>query len=431
MAKPNSDLRNAIAGLKIKAPYDLRSQGKPAFEAPQNKLTQAEVTQSQEPQRKDPQSQDPQFKEPHQDSAQTEVPRIGVAPVSETESSQRGYFKLAHSVFGNPLLRTLPGDAFRVFLWMSSRAWRFEDSDGSLHASVSFISAGAGVSESTVSRCLLLLKDKCLIELMELNYKKGNTWRVEPLACAPPSGPNGSGGGHRTLERPRAEEPPVAVPQTEDGATSKRASTSPNLRWEPPQSEGEERTPNPFQVTPKHTLSKACMPSEDLNAYLDSVRAPGKRESERQALGKLLSFYPNSEVAEALRYLSAFGLPGSGEPCHSPMAFLSQAMDRVLEEARSALSAEHDRNLKRETAERQSRLQAENEAREEREFRKKREAFLQAFPSSQEQEAFFDHSRLKLKGSPFKGEALKSIAICSWWDETRNPSTGTMPKQIE
>src|SRR3712207_2482488 len=87
--------------------------------------------------------------EPHQN----EVPQSDGAGSKESA----GYFKLSHSVFQNPVLQTLPGDAFRLFLWMSSIAWRFKHSDGLIRASISYITQGTGISSASASRALVKL----------------------------------------------------------------------------------------------------------------------------------------------------------------------------------------------------------------------------------------------------------------------------------
>jgi hypothetical protein len=52
-----------------------------------------------------------------------------------------------------------------------------------------------------------------------------------------------------------------------------------------------------------------------------------KRKAELQAYHDLLSEFPEQQVAQCLEYLLKSGIPKTGEACHSPMAFLSKAMN--------------------------------------------------------------------------------------------------------
>ena len=70
-----------------------------------------------------------------------------------------GYFKFSHGVFQNPILRDLSGDSFRIFLFLSSRAWQFPDSTGEVRASYSFIEMNTGVSVAQIKRSLSQMRD--------------------------------------------------------------------------------------------------------------------------------------------------------------------------------------------------------------------------------------------------------------------------------
>jgi hypothetical protein len=146
MSKNASQLKTAIQGLNIKKPFDLRTQSKPALKAP------AQV-------------QDAQHESAH-----------------SAQATPQGFFMLAHSVFQNPIIRELSGDAFRIFIWMSSQAWRFRESNGQFRAAVDYIVAKCGCSRSTVTRGLADLKLAKLIECVEQNFKKGNLWQVSRIA---------------------------------------------------------------------------------------------------------------------------------------------------------------------------------------------------------------------------------------------------------
>lgn len=152
MSKSTVQLKEAIQGLNIKKPFDLRAQMKPALKAP----AQVELAQKEE--------------------TQADQPEVVAIPVPQ------GFFMLAHSVFSQPLIRDLSGDAFRIFIWMSSQAWRFRQSNGQFRAAVDYIAASCGCSRSTVTRGLSDLKATKLIQCIEQNFKKGNLWLVSQIA---------------------------------------------------------------------------------------------------------------------------------------------------------------------------------------------------------------------------------------------------------
>lgn len=100
---------------------------------------------------------------------------------NEGEGKSKGYFRVDHQIFEDSRMKSLSGECFRVFLWMSSRAWRFPASRGFLRASVSYIHVHTGVSEATINRSLSDLKVKNLIELLSVDYKLGNQWWISPV----------------------------------------------------------------------------------------------------------------------------------------------------------------------------------------------------------------------------------------------------------
>ena len=130
----------------------------------------------------------------------------------------RGFFMLAHSVFDDPVLRSLPGDSFRLFLWMSSRAWKYRDSTGLIRASISYAAHGAGLSEACISRSLKVLVDAELIAVKERNFKLGNLWSVSVRAAL-------------------RKVPAAKVPQNEWATPSKGGTTSLTRRGKVPPGE--------------------------------------------------------------------------------------------------------------------------------------------------------------------------------------------------
>ena len=128
MSKKRDDLKERLKALRVNEPLKLNGEMKPPV-------------------------------------ARTEVPQNEVA--QRESATPQGFFKLSHGVFGEPLLRDLSGDCFRLFLWLSSRAWRYPTSGGVVRASVGYIELHAGMSHATISRGLKTLKEKGLITALE------------------------------------------------------------------------------------------------------------------------------------------------------------------------------------------------------------------------------------------------------------------------
>jgi DNA-binding transcriptional ArsR family regulator len=144
---------------------------------------------------------------------------------AEERTRTKGYFRVDHQIFQDECLRRLSGEGFRIFLWMSSRAWRFPASKGFLRASISMIHLYTGVSEATVSRVLNELKKADLIQLHKVDRKVGNWWWVRPV-----------------FQIPQNESTQIKISQNEGLVPSKRGNGSLKVREKIPQNEGHIRS---------------------------------------------------------------------------------------------------------------------------------------------------------------------------------------------
>jgi len=274
----------------------------PRNEPPQKEVTRFEATQIVRPRDERPQNEVDTTTE----VAQNEPPQI--------EPTNRGFFRLSDRTFSYPQLQQLSGDCFRLFLWMSSRGWRYQKSDGSLRASVGFIEIHTAMSHATISRCLKTLRESSLIELLETDYKRGNVWSISPIAfagCEPENLP------------PRSELPRNEAPRKDTAAPSKRDRTSLNLRAKPPQNEEQ-------IISIKKYKNLSQEDAEEFFARITKIRAPEKQRTEREGLIRLLETYGGEEIRIALTYVDKYGTL-SGETCHSPFRYLATAMDDVLQ----------------------------------------------------------------------------------------------------
>jgi len=205
--------RNDVAQIEV-----------PHKDTPQNKATQIEAARSEVPQFEGPLNKAnrlPQFERPQNEAPQREA------------SVPRGFFKLSHAVFTEPLFQGLSGDCFRLFLWLSSRAWRYPTSEGTVRASIGYIEGNTGSSHATISRGLKTLKEKGLISIVEVDFKKGNIWQVSSLACAFPSNDD---------LPPRNKLPQNEATQNATEASSKGGSDHLKSRQPLPQNEGDLRS---------------------------------------------------------------------------------------------------------------------------------------------------------------------------------------------
>lgn len=93
--------------------------------------------------------------------------------------SQNGFFMLSRNIF---TVHGLLGDTFKLFLWMSSKAWGYQNSQGTVRASIWYMHDQTDISISTVIRAIKRLQSLELIKLIERNFKKGSLWAVSPIA---------------------------------------------------------------------------------------------------------------------------------------------------------------------------------------------------------------------------------------------------------
>jgi len=79
-----------------------------------------------------------------------------------------------------------------------------------------------------------------------------------------------------------------------------------------------------------------------LQKYLNGLKPERKRLSEVSFYRELCTDFSPKDLSQALSWLQANGLPGSAEPCHSPMAFLaSGGISQVVQSIRVAQQKEN------------------------------------------------------------------------------------------
>jgi len=275
-----------------------------------------EATLNEVPQKEAARSGEPQIEVGHNEGAHVtrdEAPRNDPPQNEAPQREVSGFFKLSHRAFCEPLLRDLSGDSFRLFLWLSSRAWRFPTSDGTVRASVGFIESQAGMSHATISRALKTLKEKGLISVIEVDFKRGNLWQISSIACnhnSPETDPDG---------RPTHKKVPQnEAPRFSSEGTSNREGAQLILRQLPPQNEEDLRsykklkkskevaTKNILVVLPSQTEPEVefCAPEEAIALFEEKLRSDDQK---RIIAGYMDREYPHGffPPARVVRTLAA------------------------------------------------------------------------------------------------------------------------------
>lgn len=313
----NEPLKLNREGVSMRPPQERKEvpqievppNGMPRKEHPQNEHPQTESLQPKlPPQNERAQNEEPQIEKARTEVAQNDPPQIEAAQKEvslvprverpQIEEPQRevgtpqGFFKLSHGVFSEPLLKDLSGDCFRLFLWLSSRAWRFPSSSGVIRASVGYIEVQAGMSHATISRGLKALKEKGLISIVEVDFKIGNLWQVSSLACGNPSHDD---------KPPHDKAPQNEAARIADGGASKNGGQSLKMRSHPPQNEQDLRSFKKLKKTKEVASGKLQVvieppPETAIDPVLDSI------EPEKI----LMSFDAEMPSVEQSKFINAF-----------------------------------------------------------------------------------------------------------------------------
>jgi hypothetical protein len=173
---------------------------------------------------------------------------------------------------------------------------------------------------------------------------------------------------------------------------------------------------NPYKERDPKEKSKNSLStnSKKICEYFDSVLAPKKRESEQKAYLELKSSFTDSQIELCLSHLEIQGTPGTKATCHSPMAFLGQAMLEVLRSAEQESSKKWLLNTRKLNEEAERRMQRETEIRDAKEWAMKERKFLEAFPDFNRQDEVLSELCRDLPFRP-QSEIGRKLAIAKWW----------------
>ncbi len=180
-------------------------------------------------------------------------------------------------------------------------------------------------------------------------------------------------------------------------------------------------------------LKKTLSPDPFLKNYFDSLQSKRKKESEWKHFEEIQNDgYSVQQISTCLELLAKEGIPQTNSDsakvkieCHSPMAFLSTAIERVLAEAtlrNEKIRAKEDRE-KRTTSDQEKK--AQDSAREEIEFSEKVRLFEKAFPTQAEQQKHIDEFAKKNPIFSRAPSLLKNLAISAWPETTTSTNNST------
>ncbi len=353
-------------------------------------------------------------------------------PHPKTGLKYNGFFPMRCIFFSPDFIGVLAPGEIILFLYLSFLAWRYPAQEGCVRAALPYLVAGIGESRATIHRYLQRLEKLGYIECLETNYKVGNLYRIIDLLHWSDGKPaqypkmpiqvqkkaSCESEAERLEEQSHFETAQIEHAQNKTGAVSKRDGRSLKIRLHPSQNETEDYTSLDSSRLSYSLSGETGEKVPDLLAnYFGSIKAPKKMQSEAHCYFQLKKGFTLEEISNALDYIQGYGLPGTGERCHSPMAYLAQAMDdvqQILQEKLEKIKTTEDLKKIKEESER---LKAELTSEMEAEFKLKSAAFEKAFPTPEAQKKFFEPFASRYPGLSATGLPLRNIGISAWWAE--------------
>lgn len=173
--------------------------------------------------------------------------------------------------------------------------------------------------------------------------------------------------------------------------------------------------------TKKEKLSLSTqIQTEYFTKYFDEVKPRRKRETELQAFRELKSDFSEADISLALEHVLKHGMPGSGEACHSPMAYLAKAIGQVLGIAKSGQEKQRQKQDREATEIRAKEAQKAEEEREMQNSLLREQEFQKSFPGELEQAEVIANFGRKFPMLAQRGPLLRNLAISAWWDEMQS-----------
>jgi hypothetical protein len=401
-SRAKGNLKSALDALNVRMPLKLNVKA-PAFEAPKP-VSETRISQDLHA---DPEPTPHQFVT---HSPVVEESGSMLNPVQNEQGSKRTGSKLdpverhsspssrstspftpvPHELLRGTCRFADPLD-FMIYLHLFTYSWGFSRETASM--SQGQLESFTGAARNTVRRSL------------ERLTKEGWLKMVEDYECA------------RMSRRWK-----VSAPENHRksrGSNSDPVQNEPGSQLTPPRSKLNPLTGskmNPYKERDPKEKSKNSLStnSKKICEYFDSVLAPKKRESEQKAYLELKSSFTDSQIELCLSHLEIQGTPGTKATCHSPMAFLGQAMLEVLRSAEQESSKKWLLNTRKLNEEAERRMQRETEIRDAKEWAMKERKFLEAFPDFNRQDEVLSELCRDLPFRP-QSEIGRKLAIAKWW----------------
>jgi|GEM_PF-2275438 len=331
-------------------------------------------------------------------------------PQEEALAPVENYTRISNHILRTPGYFSDPVD-FMVYFHLYSYSYGFGRKTASM--SQAQLERFTSSSKNTIKRSLDRLVSDGWIKLVD-DYEHGRvsrTWKVFLPEDRKPSGRVNKGNKADSVQNGQCSEFTGRVSNF-DTLTVSKMDTYKERRIK-------ENTKT-LSLTKKFEISKSVLSErelpENLKIYLDELRPERKRLSEWQSFQSLFLDYSVEQVSDALAWVRANGVPGSGESCHSPLAFLaSGAIQRVMGLVREVQEKQAQIAAKNQAQVVAERVQQEKEMHEAREAAIMEAAFCGEFPTQEKQlEAIRDFCQ----GMPFSlvGQTARVFAMGRWWD---------------
>ena len=337
----------------------------------------------------------------------------------------RGFTKVPHGLLRDITLFSEPID-FMIYLHLFTYSYGWDRDTASM--ALSQLERFTRSGRNTVKRALDRLQEQGWIECIEEyeHARMSRKWRVkypEGDVPGPATDRSGTGSILDGVQNGRCPEQTLTGSKTDPLRGSKMDPFIEHTHKEPSKN-SLSRAHVGADVSARGTTLRLGESGEGLvegigseilrEYFAQGSMTPRKRHSELQAYHELKQGFADAQIAACVEYLARKGLPGSGERCHSPMAFLSKAMGQVLGLVQADASKREEAlaRVERERVEQESKVQ--EAAQEERLAIEREDAFCRAFPSAEEQAAAGARYGADFKFLARNPGLLRKLAIGGW-----------------
>lgn len=339
------------------------------------------------------------------DKVQVEPPkkRTGAKLNPLPGAHAEGFTKVGHSVLRGECQFSDPID-FMIYLHLYSYSVGFGRDWANMGQSQ--LERFTGAARNTVKRSLDRLVSKGWIKCIE-EYecaRMSRKWRVVT--------PEERGRPNSNRHKPPTGSSADPVQGEQDSKLTPQGSNSDSVTG----SKMDLYKERDLKENSKNSLSRAreqeLLPKE-LQDYFRTIQTERKRVSELAALRELEATFVLDEIGLCVQWLIEKGTP-LGEPCHSPLRFLTQAMPQVLTTAKAEISNRAEQRAMVIAEQIRGEQELLHEKQKDAEFRAREEAFQNAFPSIEDQNEWIQKAAVRFPYLDPQGPAVRAMAIADW-----------------